>query len=261
LGQTGISVFRLGLSGTYRPSRKTVHKALNEGVNYFFCYGFDTQMIGALRELSAGQRERYVVASGLLSFPWWRQDPVRVVERRLRQLRTDYVDVFHFLGVTRRKMSALRVIDGLAALRASDKVRAVSVSTHDRRLAGELAADGVVDVLMVRYNAAHRGVEEDVFPHLMKHRPGLVSYTATRWGHLTKRPRGLSPVGRVPTAGECYRFVLSNPNVDVCLTAPSDLRQFEENLAAVRRGALGDDDMSFMREFGDVVYRQRKWFA
>ena len=41
LGKTGITVSRLGLSASYRPGKQTIYKALNEGVNYFFGYGFD----------------------------------------------------------------------------------------------------------------------------------------------------------------------------------------------------------------------------
>lgn len=58
----------------------------------------------------------------------------------------------------------------------------------------------------------------------------------------------------------CYRFVLSNPRVNVCLCAPTNLRQFEANLAEVRRGPLDDDEMAFLRGFGDVVYQRYKYF-
>jgi aryl-alcohol dehydrogenase-like predicted oxidoreductase len=58
----------------------------------------------------------------------------------------------------------------------------------------------------------------------------------------------------------CYRFVLSNPHVDVCMTAPSNPRQLEQNLAALRRGPLPEDDMQFMREFGDCVHARYKRF-
>ena len=114
--------------------------------------------------------------------------------------------------------------------------------------------------MMIRYNAAHRGAEQDIFPHLTQHDPGVISFTATRWRYLVRRPRGWPKDGRIPTAGMCYRFVLSNPQVDVCLTAPTNLKQFEENLAAVRQGPLSEEDMQFMREFGDAVYRRYKYF-
>ena len=58
----------------------------------------------------------------------------------------------------------------------------------------------------------------------------------------------------------CYRFVLSNPNVDVCLTAPSNIKHLRENLAALDDGPLSEDDMQFMRKFGDAVHAQGKWF-
>ncbi len=139
-------------------------------------------------------------------------------------------------------------------------MRFVSISCHDRKFVGELCAEGALDVIMMRYNAAHRGAEEEIFPFLQAHDPGVVSYTATRWGFLLKRPRGWAKDGRIPTAAMCYRFVLSNPHVHVCLTAPSTTRQFEENIAAMKDGPLDADDMDFMCSFGDNVHHTKKWF-
>jgi aryl-alcohol dehydrogenase-like predicted oxidoreductase len=113
---------------------------------------------------------------------------------------------------------------------------------------------------MIRYNAAHRGAEQEIFPFLRAHDPGVVSYTATRWEALLKRPRGWPADGPVPTAGLCYRFVLSNPHVHVCMTAPRNIEQFEETVSALAGGPLDEDEMSFMRKFGDAVHDQKKWF-
>jgi len=145
-------------------------------------------------------------------------------------------------------------------LREDGKVRFVGMSCHDRAFAGRLASEGTLDALMIRYNAAHRGAERDIFPNLREHNPGLISYTATRWTALLRPPRLWPKSGRVPSAGDCYRFVLSNPNVHVCLTAPRNLRQFEENISALESGPLPDDEMQFMQSFGDAVYRSKKWF-
>jgi hypothetical protein len=113
---------------------------------------------------------------------------------------------------------------------------------------------------MVRYNAAHRGADRDVFPHTPRHDPGVIGYTATRWTYLLRRPRTLPRGVRVPTAGECYRFVLSHPAVHTVLTAPRNERQLLENIAEVRKGPLSDEEMKYMRDFGDAVYRLKKWF-
>jgi len=260
LGCTGIPVFRLGLSGTYRPGERVIQAALDEGVNYCFCYGFDGQMIRVLRGLNVDRREKVVIATGAYNLIWTHQDLKRTLEKRLRQLRTDYIDVFHFLGVMKPEQFTPRVREDLEALRHNPRVRAVSISCHDRKFAAQLASEGALDCLMARYNAAHRGAETEVFPALLAHNTWLVSYTATRWGHLIRRNRKWPREKPVPTPGQCYRFVLSNPAVGVCLNAPSNERQFRENLEAVRRGPLPEDEMRFMREYGDCVHRNAGWF-
>jgi aryl-alcohol dehydrogenase-like predicted oxidoreductase len=214
-------------------------------------------MTSVLRETIRGRRDRYVLATGAYNWIVWHQPLRRTLERRLRQMRTDYIDVFHFLGVTRRKQFTQRVRDELQAVRESGLVRGVSISTHDRGLAADLAREGVLDAMMIRYNAAHRGAETEVFPHLPDTNPAVIGYTATGWTRLFRRPRAYPKNGRVPDPGMCYRFVLSNPSVHVCIMAPGNLRQFEQNLAAIRRGPLEEDDMQFMRAFGDLVHHQR----
>jgi predicted aldo/keto reductase-like oxidoreductase len=115
------------------------------------------------------------------------------------------------------------------------KIRAIAVSTHARRYAGELVRDGKLDVLMMRYNAAQRGAEEEIVPYLATSTPGVVSYTATRWGRLLRRPRGWPESERIPIAGDCYRFALTNSRVDVCLTCPGNARLHLRRVTATYR--------------------------
>lgn len=259
-GHMGWSVHRLGLSASYRPGKKTIHKAIDEGLNYFFCFGIDSHMIRVLRDTMKGKREKYIISTGAYNLIWGHPNIRRTLERRLRQLRTDYIDVFNFLGVTRAKQFTTGVKEELCRLREEGKVRAIGISTHDRKFAGQLAAEGILDALMVRYNAAHRGAENDVFPYLSQHNPGIVSFTATRWRYLLRRSRRWPEDSPVPTPGLCYRFVLSNPHVHICLTAPANVKQLEENITALREGPLSADEMDFMCRFGDAVHQTKKWF-
>ena len=260
LGRTGIRIYRLGLAASYRPGERAVERALDAGINYCFCFGIDGQMIRVLRRLPAARRDQIVIATGAYNYILWRQDLRQTLEKRLRQLRTDYIDVFHFLGVMKPKDLTPRVRDQLAALRSDPRVRAVSISCHNRKLAGQLAAEGALDCLMIRYNAAHRGAETDIFPYLAAHDPGVVSCTATRWSYLLRRTKGWPKDRPAPTPGQCYRFVLTNPQVDVCLTAPRSERQLIENLASVREGPLPEDELAFMRTYGDAVHKNAGWF-
>jgi aryl-alcohol dehydrogenase-like predicted oxidoreductase len=56
------------------------------------------------------------------------------------------------------------------------------------------------------------------------------------------------------TAGDCYRFCLSSPHVDVVLCGPQNGAQLRENLEALERGPLGDDEMEWIRDFGRAVH-------
>jgi aryl-alcohol dehydrogenase-like predicted oxidoreductase len=258
LGRTGIPVHRLGLSATYWPGKKTIHAALDAGVNYFFLFGIDYQMMRALRDLSPSDRQRIVIASGAGTFLLFYQNLRKAMEHRLRQLRTDYLDVFMFMGILKEKHFPEKAREELQRLKEDGKVRFTGMSTHDRPFAGRVAAKGDLDVIMMRYNAAHRGAEQDIFPHLEAHNPGVVNFTATRWRYLMRRQKSWPKDKPIPTPGQCYRFVLSNPHIHVCMTAPSNIRQLSENVKALEQGPLSDDEMKLMLEYGALVHEKTK---
>ena len=260
LGSTGRGVFPLGLSASYRPGERTVRRAIDEGVNYLFAFGVDTHMNRVIRGMTAAERDGMVIATGGYNWLVWHPKLKTSLENALRRLNTDRIDVFHYLGVIKPGDLNRRVREEMAALREDPRVGAIAVSCHDRTLAGQLAAAGDVDVLMIRYNAAHPGAETDIFPHVAARGTGVVGYTATRWTFLLRRPKGWPADQPIATPGQCYRFVLSNPAVHVVLTAPRSERELVENLNEVGRGPLPDDEMAFMRRFGAHVHERAGWF-
>ena len=50
------------------------------------------------------------------------------------------------------------------------------------------------------------------------------------------------------------RFVLSNPNVDVCITGPKNMEQMTEALATLDRGPMSEEELAWMRKVGDYVH-------
>ena len=252
LRAVGKPVHRLGLACNLGLDGRGFAKALERGVNYVFWTPYRTRAVTpVLIEKLKADRDRVVVATGP-TFGFFRGGVRGGCEKLLRKLGTDYIDVFQlfWLGVS----SALTegTLEELQKLKSEGKIRAIGVSIHDRERAGRLAADSPIDLFMIRYNAAHPGAERDIFPHLAKREPSVVAYTATSWRKLLKRPSGWS--GEAMTAGDCYRFCLSSPHVDVVLTGPSDERELDENLAALDRGPLGDDEAKWMRDFGRAVH-------
>jgi aryl-alcohol dehydrogenase-like predicted oxidoreductase len=251
LGRTGRVAGRIGLAASYGADDRCVAMAYDAGVNYFYWGSLRRGSFGkGLRDLSQARGKLIVVVqsySRMASLlPW-------SVERALRALRTEYADVL-LLGFWNRPV-APRILDQARKLRERGMVRHLGMSTHNRPLAGTLASGGEIDVLHVRYTAIHRGAEREIFAALpaTQARPGIVSFTATSWGQLLNS-RKLDPGERVPGAADCYRFVMSNPAVDLCLAGPRNETELQGALEALRRGPMDADELAWMKCVGDKKY-------
>jgi predicted aldo/keto reductase-like oxidoreductase len=153
----------------------------------------------------------------------------------LKTLQTDYVDVATFYYVEHVEEWNAIIAPGGAmeycrAAKADGLVRRIGLTSHQRPLAAEMAASGLLDALMIRYNAAHRGAEQDIFPVTDARSIPVIAYTALRWRALL-RPTPDDPPGfEVPCAVGWYRFVLESDSVAVVLAAPNDRAELLEDL-------------------------------
>lgn len=245
----GVPTFPIGLGSSYGLGAAGVERAFERGVRFFLWGSRRRGDFGVgLRNLARDHREEMVVAiqsyTRMASLMEWS------VDRALRALRTDYVDVLTLAwwnGVPPQ-----RIVDEAVRLREKGKARHIMISSHDRPLFERFVADPTYDALMVRYNAAHPGAEREVFPLLARRRPAVVAFTATRWGTLLDRAY-VPESEPLPRASDCYRFALSNPDVDVCLAGPKDDAELDEALLAVERGPLSVEEMAWMRRVGAAV--------
>jgi len=254
LGSTGISVGRLGVASSYRAPTPAYLEAFERGCTYFtwgsFIRGPAKQFEKAARSLfEGGHRNRMVL--GILSYAHSAFLTEHFLKKGLGRLGTDYADVL-LLGYF-SKRPPQRVLDGAMKLKERGMVRAIGITTHNRSLVPELHREGILDLYHVRYNAVHRGAEEDLFPHVMgPSKPGIVAFTATCWGRLLSAKR-MPPGERPATAAECYRFALTHPAVDVCMTGPRTLQEMRENLAVLDQGPMSEEEVSRMHRIGDHV--------
>ncbi len=252
LGRTGLRVSRIGLSGGYKAPARAVERAFHEyGINYFYWSPRRSGMKEALRSLAGNRRDDLIIAvQSYDHLGFWLR---RSVEKALLELTIDHADIL-FLGWF-NSMPSKRVLNGAMQLKEEGKIRFLGVTGHNRQFHGEMARqeESPFDVHMVRYNPAHRGAEEEVFEGLPDRRPGMTTYTATRWGKLLRADK--MPPGEKPlTASECYRFVLSHPAVDLCLAGPRNEREMDEGLRALSEGPLPPEQMERVRRIGNHVH-------
>jgi len=254
-GRTGLMVSRIGLASGYGVPAAAIERAFHEyGVNYLWVSVIMRgQMMQAIRNLAPKHRDELRIVLALPTFASFFLQGY--VERTLNKLNIEQADLM-VLQVL-RKPPGRQLVDRIHRLRDSGKVRFVGMSSHERPLFGKIARGEVkapVDFFQVRYNAVHTGAEQDIFPHLpQEDRPGIVVFAANCWRKLLK-PK-LMPAGERPLApADCYRFVLSHPDVNVCLTGPSTAAQVDENLKALEAGPLDEEEMVRVRRIGKHIY-------
>jgi aryl-alcohol dehydrogenase-like predicted oxidoreductase len=247
----GREVHRLGLALNYGIDGAGVDEAFARGVDTILWTNFRTGKVrDTVRAALARDRSRLSVLAGP-TLGYFGGNLRRGAEKLLKELRTDYLDVLMLFWLGKTSALTPATIDAVIKLKEEGKVRAIGTSIHDRVRAGHLIADSPIDLFMLRYNAAHPGAERDCFPHVHHRKPAIVAYTATSWRKLLSPPRGWD--GPTMTAGDCYRFCLSSPHVDLTLTGPANVEQLRESLDAIERGPLSPSELSWMRRYGALV--------
>jgi aryl-alcohol dehydrogenase-like predicted oxidoreductase len=255
LGRSGLQVSRIGFGSSYGASTRAYEEAFERGVNYFYWGSRRRERMGrALRALSRHHRDELVIV--VQSYARMGMLVKHSLHSALRSLGIDYADVL-LLGWHNQNPSP-RLLDAALELRESGKVRALAVSGHRRAMFPELIDDSRLAIWHLRYNAVHRGAEREVFAQLegrdRAERPGLVTYTTTRWGHLCDSER-MPPSERTPDGTDCLRFALTQPQVDVVISGPSRDEHVHQAMRALELGAMNDDELAWMRRVGDYIYR------
>lgn len=262
---------RLGVAtrGNTRLEVDDVHYAVERGVRYLNWCGKPDGLSRAVAEVGK-LRGELVVAAQLKARS--AEEAEREMDRILKETRSERLELGTLYYVEsdqewREITKPGGAWDAFAKRRRQGQLGLLGVTSHQRALAASWAAerspDGSprLDMLMVRYNAAHTGAERDVFPAASRLGVPVVTFTALRWRDLLD-PTPTDPPGfRLPTATECYRFCLGHPGVSVVLAAPNGRVQLEEDLAALDADSMLEESRErALREHGQRVRAFRREF-
>ncbi|BAZ11190.1 hypothetical protein NIES4071_30160 [Calothrix sp. NIES-4071] len=251
--QQGTNASILGLAAYPQTDTDCVRLAFDSGINYFFFYDSDNDsFLEGLKTLLTKQRNSVLVATGseARDINTLRQ----YLEQVRRRLSTDFIDVFFIEYVSPNDdVNDLRaVLDELESWKQQKLIRYVGASTHNHNIALQLIENKACDVLMLRYNMAHRKIEEDVLPAAYSSNIPVVAFTCTRWGSLLAgHPNWHSSL---PTATDCYRYALHNQAVKLALTAPQSVSQLQENLSVLNAPSLSPEEVEQWQSYGALIY-------
>ncbi|MBD2461626.1 aldo/keto reductase [Oscillatoria sp. FACHB-1407] len=254
-------VSRLGLASQYLKETGCVRAAFAAGINYFFSYSLPSRLfLDELNLLLATHRESIFVALG--SEKRDRQTLNHTLDRIRQTLNVDLVDAFfgEYISPKDDPNDIQHLADTFYDWKAKGYIRYVGMSTHNRAIALNLIHLHQCDVLMHRYNMAHRKAEIDLFPAAVQADIPVIAFTCTRWATLLRlplretSPQMLSGLDRPPTAAECYQFSLHPGAVRLALTSPAALAELTSNLEVLHKPLLTASELAHWQHYGDVVY-------
>jgi len=311
LGRTGLQVSAIGL-GTGGPSmlgqrsgveqseaERTVRYALELGINLIDTaadYQGSEAILG--QALASVPRDSYVLCTKFKAERRIRHadgtfhdelkptdDMVASLERSLKHLGTDYVDVFQIHGVPVDLYTEIRdaFVPVAKRLQADGKCRFLGITDafSDQDCRAQLVRatqDDDFDTMMVGYNLLTPGPEDDVLPAAARRDRGVIIMCAVR--RAIARPTTLSaliaqlkeaaelPEDAIPAEapldwlvhGEvesvvaaAYKFAAAHPAVSCVLTGTASIEHLEQNVRAILGPPLPEADRERLRAlFGPI---------
>lgn len=279
LGQTDMQVSVLGFGGAEigfeDAAPETVERllgsALDAGLNVIDtgeCYEGSEELIG--RTVGDRRSDYYLFTKcghprGVGSEDWSPPSLLESIERSLRRLRTDRLDLIQLHGCSE---SVLRKGDAIAALRTAREkgyVRYLGYS-GDSVAAQYATACGAFDVLQTSINIADQEALELTLPKARERQLGVIakrpianaawkenhkpidSYHHVYWDRLSKlhyefiRQRDLED-----SIALALRFTLSVPGVHTAIVGTAKPERWRQNAKAVEAGPLSEAEFSAIR--------------
>jgi aryl-alcohol dehydrogenase-like predicted oxidoreductase len=229
---------------------------LEGGINFFFFYDPSPDyFVEELRSAIQTSRGDMILACGSESR---KISPLRAARRKVVSgLGTEMIDAFfaEYINPADDQEAVFGdggVLDELQQWKANRWIRFVGASAHDRPLAARLAKDSRVDVLLHRFNMAHRKAAIEVLPAALEAQTPVIAFTATRWGTLLTPHPGWS--GQPPRAADCYRYCLARSAIHLVLTAPKSVAELDENLQVFKLPPMNEKTCEYWEQFGRIVY-------
>ena len=224
-GRTGLKIKTLGFGGipiqriSEEESIQVVRRCYELGMNYFDtarAYSVSEERIGkALEDV----RDEVILATK--SGKRTAEEVEKELETSLKNLRTDYIDVYQLHNVTyQEQWDQVRgpggAMEAMNKAKEEGKIRHISVTSHNPDLALDLVRSGLFETLMIPYNYLTPKPAEKLLPLCQE----------LNVGTIIMKPFG---GGAFSNANTALKYVFNNPDTDLVIPGVLSIDEVEEN--------------------------------
>jgi len=232
LGKTGLEVSRVAMGGIplQRPSIdeaiRVVHRALDLGVTFFDTaagYGVSEERFG--KALAGGRRQGVVIATK--SGRRTKDEAAGEIERSLKRLQTDYIDIWQFHNIADPETMAQVLGPGGAMEAAQDavqagKIRHIGLSSHSLDMAIDAVKSGHFETIQFPFNYITREPTEELIPLAAERGVGFIGMKPFAGGMLGRADLSIKYVLQ-------FESVIPDPGIET-------VEEIEEIAALVESG-------------------------
>ena len=190
LGKTGLKVTSVGFGCMITSDGSVIERAADMGITYFdtarvYQNGNNERMVGAALK---NRRKNIVLSSKTGAHT--RADALANLDTSLKELGTDYLDIWYLHGKTHPEDVTDELIDAQQAAKQAGKIRFAGVSTHSGQpqLIPFLAAHPKIDVILSAYNFTLEPVVSTVLEQAAKAGKGTVAMKVMAGGFRRLAP-------------------------------------------------------------------------
>ena len=252
LGRTGLRVSVVGFGAMRTSDPNVIHHALDLGVNYIdtaCCYmdGNNEVIVGSV--LKTRRKDTYIATKVHIASE---KKMMASVERSLRRLETDVIDVIQLHSMKKREHvlneTAMNTLD---KMRKKGYVRFVGFSTHKNQVECIDAGieSGFYDLVLVTYSFKTDPKIEKAIARAAKAGMGVVAMKTQAGGYKKHDLGDWSP------HQAALRWVLRNPHVATTIPSMVSFAQVDENVA-VMGTKFGARDAEILEQYGQLIDRE-----
>ncbi len=262
VSRLGIGLWEIGVADAVDPSQvdRVLNLALDHGINFLdtaACYGVSEARIG---RAVAHRRQEFILATKAGHRvedddpPEWSAALItHSIERSLRRLRTDVLDLVQLHSCDVEVLERGEVIQALQDARQAGKVRFIGYS-GDNEAARWAVESGYFDTLQTSFNLVDQRARTQLFPRVVEQDMGLIvkrPIANGAWGasrsplpyadEYFRRYRIMAQDGPIPGAPEdrialALGFVLSHPEVHTAIVGTRNPEHLLSNIRQVEQG-------------------------
>jgi hypothetical protein len=245
LGRTGLKVTTVGMGCMITSDPSVITRAADEGINYFdtardYQNGNNERLVAAglgarRKQVIVATKSSYVLAAE--SHAPSKEKMQRDLETSLRELNTDYIDIWFLHAKSSPDEIPDDVIEVQQLAKKQGKVRFTGVSTHrgQQILLPWMAQKGVFDVVLTGYNFTMDTSMDEAINAAAKAGMGVVAMKIMAGGARRLKPgdpiyQKLTQEGAMLAA---LKWVIKKPNIATTIPSMTDMDQLDENLKAM----------------------------